>query len=398
MDMQQTGVNMRSLKSGPVILAMAAMLGGCMGEFGDEWAGEPGVDDEASIPDDEKEPIVDKTYLGDLGVALGSPVATGNTGGLSNEYHPTCVSNSAAPEAAYTWTAPSTGSFVFDTIGSGFDTVLEIRRYSDSLSLGCNDDSSGLQSRVTVSLPAGQTVLVAIDGYGSSTGTYRLNITGGGGGTIPSGTHLWLRADAEVSAPGGRVAEWRDQSGNGRHGYMPTLSRQPFLVNGALNGRPVVRFSGAQSLILSIYAQPTVFTVFVVGKNSKTSESYSMILGPAGNSPNNQLRWENGSQALFVGLGNNMPIITTSVGNTRTYHALSARYNGSSMSVYRDGNQVSSHSFTTSGPWTLAAVGAWFSSYFMVGDLAEVIIYDRVLSDTDRNAVNAYLRSKYGLP
>jgi hypothetical protein len=180
MDIQQTGVNMRRLKSGSVIFAMAAMLAGCMVELGDEWASEPGADDESSIPDDEKEPVVDKTYLGDLGVALGSPVATGHTGGLSNEYQPTCVGNSVAPEATYTWTAPSTGSFVFDTMGSGFDTVLEIRRYSDNLSLGCNDDSSGLQSRVTVSLSAGQTVLVVIDGYGSSTGTYRLNIAGGG--------------------------------------------------------------------------------------------------------------------------------------------------------------------------------------------------------------------------
>lgn len=179
---------------------------------------------------------------------------------------------------------------------------------------------------------------------------------------------------------------------------MATASRQPYLINGALNGRPVLRFAGAQSLGLTSVAQPTQFTVFVVGKNNKASESFSMILGPGGNSPNNQLRWENGSQALFVGTGNNLPTITSSTGNTRAYHALSARYNGSSMAVYRDGNQVSSHSFSTSGPWILASVGSWYSSYFMEGDLAEVILYDRVLSDADRNAVNAYLRSKYNLP
>jgi Concanavalin A-like lectin/glucanases superfamily len=157
----------------------------------------------------------------------------------------------------------------------------------------------------------------------------------------------------------------------------------------------VIRFNGTQSLYLDIFAQPTTFTVFVVGKNSMPSESFSMILGPGGNAPNNQLRWENGSQALFVGTGNNLPIITSSLGNTRIYHALSASYNGAVMNVYRDGNAVSSHPFTTTGPWTLASVGSWYSSYYMQGDLAEVVIYDRALSESERASVNAYLRSKY---
>lgn len=383
--------------------AIATMLAGCMGELGDEeWADKADEDGEAQpYDDDAKTPAdIEKTFLGDLGVALGSPVVTGSTGGLSNDYRPTCITNSSAPDASYTWTAPSTGSFVFDTMGSGFDTILEIRRYNDNVSLGCNDDSSGtLQSSVSLSLSAGQTVLVVIDGYGSATGTYRLNVNGGGGTSIPTtGLHLWLRADSGVTASGGRISRWLDQSGNARHAYMTTASRQPYLISGALNGKPVVRFYGAESMNLEVPAQPSSFTVFVVGKNNKTSESFSMILGPGGSYPNNQLRWENGSQALFVGTGNNMPVITSNIGNTRTYHALSARYNGSSMSVYRDGNLVSTHSFTTSGPWTLASVGSWYSSYFMIGELAEVIVYDRALSDSERGTVNSHLRSKYNLP
>jgi hypothetical protein len=175
---------------------MSALLMGCMVDMEDEWDSEPPLDDEAAIPDDEKGSEADKTYRGDLGVALGNPVVTGSTGGLSNDYQPTCVSNSVAADASYTWTAPSSGTFVFDTMGSGFDTVLQIRRYNDSAPLGCNDDSSGtLQSTVSVPLSAGQTVLVIIDGYGSATGTYRLNIAGGGGSAC---VNLSPTADADV--------------------------------------------------------------------------------------------------------------------------------------------------------------------------------------------------------
>lgn len=212
------------------------------------------------------------------------------------------------------------------------------------------------------------------------------------------GSHLWLRADVGVTVNVNKVSNWSDQSGNGRNATMPTSTRQPTLALNALNGNPVVRFSGAQSLNLLNPVSPTQFTIFVVGKNSKTTESFSMILGPGGNYPNNQLRWENGSQALVVGTGNALPTTVSNVGNTRVYHALSVRYDGSSLRFYRDGNLVSSRTLTTTGPFTLASVGAWYSSYFMVGDLAEVLVYPTALSDADRLTTDSYLRAKYALP
>jgi hypothetical protein len=219
------------------------------------------------------------------------------------------------------------------------------------------------------------------------------------GSVIPSsGLHLWLRADAGiVPGSGGKIFQWLDQSGNGRNARMALVGRQPSIVSGALNGQPVVRFSGAQSMYLDVFTQPTNFTVFVVGKNSQASESFSMIFGPGGNSPNNQLRWDSGSTALFV-TGNAQTIRTSPLGNTRVYHALSAAYDGSAMTFYRDGNSMSSTTFSSSAPWTIASIGSWYSSYYMVGDLAEVIIFDRALSSLERAGVNAYLRTKYALP
>lgn len=122
-----------------------------------------------------------------------------------------------------------------------------------------------------------------------------------------------------------------------------------------------------------------------------------MILGPGGNNPNNQMRWENGTQVLFVGTGNNLPSTTSTIGNTRIYHELSVRYDGSMMRVYRNGILISSHSFTTSGPWTLSQVAAYYSSIFLIGDLAEVLVYGTALSDADRGRTDSYLKTKYAL-
>src|SRR6185295_16348819 len=51
--------------------------------------------------------------------------------------------------------------------------------------------------------------------------------------------------------------------------------------------------------------------------------------------------------------------------------------------------------FTTTGQWTLASIGSYYSSYYMTGDLAEVIIYDRALSPSERVSVDSYLYDKY---
>jgi ELWxxDGT repeat protein len=114
----------------------------------------------------------------DLGSALGTSLARGNTCGRSNKLSPTCGS-SRAPDHLYRWTAPFTGTFTFTTAGSSYDTVLQLVDPASGTPLGCNDDSAGtLQSSVSVSLSAGQPVRLSVDGYGTACGSFALNIHG----------------------------------------------------------------------------------------------------------------------------------------------------------------------------------------------------------------------------
>ena len=77
----------------------------------------------------------------------------------------------------YRFTAPEAGLYIFDTFGLSFDTLLQILKDScTGTSLGCNDDTDGQQSRVTLSLAAGQTVLVVVDGSGTSSGDDALQV------------------------------------------------------------------------------------------------------------------------------------------------------------------------------------------------------------------------------
>ncbi len=81
----------------------------------------------------------------------------------------------------YCYTAETTTDIVFSLCGSDYDTKLAIYDgcTCDPLGaeLGCNDDSCGLQSELTLSCIAHQTYLVEVGGYSANTGTGILNIS-----------------------------------------------------------------------------------------------------------------------------------------------------------------------------------------------------------------------------
>lgn len=105
---------------------------------------------------------------------------TGSTTGLSDTVGGALCGTRGdyAPDAAYQWTAPSAGTYVIHTHGSSFDTMLYVREEScNGVELTCNDDAGGsVQSEVAVTLAAGQTIVVVVDGYGTASGNYVLTI------------------------------------------------------------------------------------------------------------------------------------------------------------------------------------------------------------------------------
>jgi subtilisin-like proprotein convertase family protein len=92
------------------------------------------------------------------------------------------------PGAADVWfrfVAPATASFTLDVCqGTNIDSILTILDACGGVELACNDDSCGLQSRVTFNATAGTAYLVRIAGFEGDIGTGTLTVTqnGGGGG------------------------------------------------------------------------------------------------------------------------------------------------------------------------------------------------------------------------
>jgi hypothetical protein len=111
----------------------------------------------------------------DLGSALGSPVATGNTALGDDDIAQSCDMGGGI-EHVMSWTAPFAGTFVADTIGSAYDTSVTIYTACDA-EYACDDDSGGGgAASLTGFVPAGQVLLIAVSGAPGDTGDWVLNI------------------------------------------------------------------------------------------------------------------------------------------------------------------------------------------------------------------------------
>lgn len=103
----------------------------------------------------------------------GSTVGTGKEPGEPNH-----AGNAGGASVWYRWTAPATGTYVFETSGSSFDTLLAAYTGSSVGALtqrAANDDwFFSPTSLIFLDATAGTTYHLAVDGYGGATGDVQL--------------------------------------------------------------------------------------------------------------------------------------------------------------------------------------------------------------------------------
>jgi len=116
------------------------------------------------------------SLAGASGVTSGTNVAASKESG-----EPAHAGNPGSASVWYRWTAPTSGRFGFDTLGSDFDTLLAVYQGSsvDALRLvRANDDADPpgdeFWSRVVFDAVAGAAYAIAVDGYDAETGDFPL--------------------------------------------------------------------------------------------------------------------------------------------------------------------------------------------------------------------------------
>ncbi|HWA11396.1 MAG TPA: fibronectin type III domain-containing protein [Opitutaceae bacterium] len=213
-----------------------------------------------------------------------------------------------------------------------------------------------------------------------------------------SGQRLWLRADAGVPNGAARIPTWYDQSGQNNNVTGPTTtSQQPTLVTNSVNGRPVVHFVGSSSQsfnlpnLMSGATEGEFFMVVKAASDNDGNNHGLLQLGTSDSSyyplSNGQVRDNFGTNAFKTVGDPAAPLNQYNIYNVSSKSAeWIARFNGAVQF------QTASNTVAFKTTPVLGVAGP----YNFSGDIAELIIYDHVLTAVERDSVGGYLYTKYG--
>ncbi len=192
-----------------------------------------------------------------------------------------------------------------------------------------------------------------------------------------------------LRAGGSTLATWTDKSGQGNHMVSAAAGSSPTLTANGINGLSTIRFDGNDGLTSGI-SYGNTYTVFAVGNMAGTQNGRLLNSSSA----NFVLGWWGGRQdQYFADNWVSNPNTSVVANQTKLYAAVA---NANSATLYSNGVQVPGTGTTyvgAMGRLSLGGVGQY--NELSKGDLGEVMVFTRALTDTERQAVEAYLRGKW---
>ncbi|MBN2842296.1 MAG: glycosyl hydrolase 115 family protein [Sedimentisphaerales bacterium] len=209
--------------------------------------------------------------------------------------------------------------------------------------------------------------------------------------------HLDAQALSHSVANGDNITLWPDSSGNNNPASQDQTLFQPVFIDSQpqFNNMPVVRFDGINDWMAMPSTTMSVgsFTMFAVARYDRISQEQYIVASQDG-SGNDRARFATNGSSRFVWRAGSSGEVSTAADMLTHIFAST-----SEMEAYLDGNHVSENA-NYSREWPTAfnlgsynrGQKCWFK-----GDLAEFMVFDRILSTEEINEVGAYLELKYAL-
>jgi hypothetical protein len=226
------------------------------------------------------------------------------------------------------------------------------------------------------------------------------------------GVLLWLSAGAEVFSDGGSdllanngetVDEWRDQSPNFNHAVQNTGTNKPTYLTNQQDGKPALQFNTDDFMTLSFTNSSTPLSgIFMIDADNSGSGSDSEYLMDIQTGRlvfahiDGEATFEDDNGILR---GTTWGRFTDAISGLQRLHFESAT--GTGMRLWR--NNVSqtltggsTGNSAIGGDISIASDNSGTGAYFN-GLIYEIILYNRVLTTTERDRIDQYFVEKYDL-
>ena len=206
-----------------------------------------------------------------------------------------------------------------------------------------------------------------------------------------TGLSLWLKADAGITLSGSDITSWADQSGNGNNATAfgtPTLS--------AVYANTFVNFADGYFTGNELITSPYV-TIMCVARFSATRDIEMMFEQISEDGDN--LAFYRGFDAGTSGfrIFNGSDLSSSSLTNDNQTYLFGTTVNNDTGTLYLNGSQDANDYCGDRVP-----AGTYYLGRFEGGsvttvemEMAEIVIYDRVLTNPERIQVEEYLNTKY---
>lgn len=229
---------------------------------------------------------------------------------------------------------------------------------------------------------------------------------------------LWLDAQRIAQANDTEVATWTDASGNGYNAEQNTTAARPIYKTNQLNGLPVVRFDGVDDFMelvsgsLDMARNVAGLTIVAVVKYPADSSeniafsiandstvSRSILLQDAlnkyraggrrldANPFESAISTQNATAAFIIQTG------VLDYTNATLNQYINGVVDGTDDPFQTAGNT----SNTASSRIRVGANSVVTAGSLLTGDIAEIIVYQRVLTANELTNVHAYLAAKWGI-
>jgi len=226
-----------------------------------------------------------------------------------------------------------------------------------------------------------------------------------------SGLLQWLRGENAIAdvtdgvTP--RVKKWENQTqyAAALHAQQLTTNRMPEKVAAALNGKPALRFDAVagefDSMRASLSALGTTYSAVAVFSTRSPEASERVVLQGVGAASRLSVtngfvtRQASGLVSQLVPAQSNRAAIAV-----MTCDAQTSRFYLNGVNLTQNGAPVGLWKGVTGDSVIYLGAGTGDSALNLPldGDLAEVLVYDRLISDTERRRIEAYLSARYAIP
>ena len=235
-----------------------------------------------------------------------------------------------------------------------------------------------------------------------------------------TGLSLWLKADAGVTLSGSNVTAWADRSGNGRNATPNDPTNKPLFNASDKNGKPTISLTSMSDdieRVFTISSNPlgasgsTAFSVQYVEDVCDVGNDNGALFGNFGatinGDPQTQTHYPYGPDCfVYDSFATTLrkealtsPASISDAWSIYSVHSTSGEWKNYVNGALMHSDSSNTYNNSIGGNDTTLYIGKQTGegSFALKGKVAEVILYNLVLTAAERQQVEAYLNDKYAV-